>query len=123
MNTKSFRREVLIGVGGFLVGVVFVSVFLIKPASSRLVASAALKEVVATKRFDVTSAAELGMTPPIVSPTDIRDVSFEEEFGLLRVQRPIRAGVLSAIKSSFDLPRQNPWVAPYEFLIHPDQRH
>lgn len=135
MNPNSFRREVLVCVGGFVAGGLAVAiaiwpqrplglqvthaapgvnyVVVTKPASSPLVA----------KRLNVTSAAELGVAPEIASPNVIRDVSFEEEFGLLRVPRPIRAIGLPAKPPLFDIPRQQPWVAPYEFLIHPDQKH
>ena len=56
------------------------------------------------------------------------EVSFQSEFGL-RLTDSTGAGGVAAPKGRprklnlFDMPRQEPWAAPYDFLIDPAQRH
>lgn len=112
MNTKSFRRELLIGTGGFVAGALAVSVALAlwsqpMPGVRLTHGTPGINYVVVPKPAEVT---------------------FQNEFGLgtggigRAAKTASRASALHELNRS-DIPRQQPWVAPYEFLIHPDQRH
>lgn len=111
MNTNSFRREVLIGVGGFVAGVLVVTLAL---------------ALWSQRPLGVQAAHSASGVNYVVVPKPA-EVSFQTEFGL----HPLASGQtnLFATRKSlpqrlnlFDMPRQQPWVAPYEFLIHPDQK-
>lgn len=109
---KSFRREMLIGVGGFVAGGLAVTVAIAlwpqRPTG-----------------LQVTHAAP-GVNYVVV-PKPV-EVSFQTEFGLRAVQIE-QASSIAPGKSAYsrlnrsDMPRQQPWVAPYDFLIQPAQRH
>lgn len=111
MNTKSFRREVLIGVGGFVAGGLAVSLALAlwsqRPLGVQVAHSASgVNYVVVPKPAEVSFQTEFGLHPLASGQTHqfVPQKSFRQRLNL------------------FDMPRQQPWVAPYEFLIHPDQK-
>ena len=112
MNTNSFRREMLICVGAFVAGGLVMAVaFALWPQR--------------TLGVQMTHAAP-GVNYVVVPKP--AEVSFQAEFGL-RATGSAGAGGVATPKSGhgklnlFDLPRQEPWVAPYDFLIDPAQRH
>ncbi len=109
MNTKSFRREILIGVGGFVAGVAL---------SAMMSRWTVPRPGVVVRNIGASHNHIANINLPHTA-----NVSFENEFGLLTGQAPKR--VIGPLPKPllFDLPRQQPWVAPYEFLIQPVQKH
>ena len=112
MNMKSFRREMLICVGGFLAGgLTMAAAFALWP-----------QPPLGIQFTHATSGVNYLVVP---KPAE---VSFKTEFGL-RAADSATADMIAPRKRAygrlnlFDMPRQQPWVAPYEFLIQPAQRH
>ncbi|MEQ2006826.1 MAG: hypothetical protein ABMA26_08510 [Limisphaerales bacterium] len=111
MNTKSFRREILIGIGGFVAGVLALALALAlwpqRPLGLQVTHTApGVNYVMVPKPPEVSFQAEFGLWAPGSAGADTVERG-KSAYGKLNL---------------FDLPRQQPWVAPYEFLIHPDQR-
>ena len=121
MNTKSFRREILIGIGGFVAGAaVWLPMANWHPVGSGLEVQS--KGAGRNHIAVITTLPVLTITPPRVD-----GVSYVDEFGLLRqtIQQEVRREDEPAgygKRALFDMPRQSPWVAPYEFLVQPDQK-
>jgi hypothetical protein len=112
MNTNFFRREVLIATGGFMFGVMAV-----------VIASACWPQP--TLGVKLTHAVAGVNYVAVPKPAE---VSFQREFGLQsldsgRSTKPSPSKGFQRGLNLFDLPRQQPWVAPYDFLIQPAQRH
>ena len=112
MNTKSFRRDILIGIGGFVAGAaVWLPMANWHPVGSGL--------EVQSKGAGRNQIAVITTQPALtVTPSRVEGMSFEDEFGLLR--QPTQQEVRREDKPAefgkrvlFDMPRQSPWVAPY----------
>ena len=76
--------------------------------------NAPLEPMPVSKPAAISFQAEFGLIEP-KSVERKEPWLFASEPAVNQVQRGKRS------RDSFDLPRQNPWVAPYEFLLAPEQ--
>ena len=122
MNTKSVRREILIGIGGFAAG----AAIWLPIANWHPVGSGLEVQSIGPGRNHIAVITTLPTLT--LAPSRVERMSFEDEFGLLR--QPTQQEVRREDRPSgygkrvlFDMPRQQPWVAPYEVLIQQGQKH